>query len=128
MMAMSQLQPLNFNPLSETVAFNITPLTANGQITTIRVQDIARNVWFNYDNGSWDQLPAVTVGVGNLYIAAGVVNIGGIGDLTLRIMDDQGSLLLQKGDTVVEGGTMGGETNPLPMPNRPYGIQILVDP
>ena len=128
-MAMSQLQPLIFNPLSESVTFNINPLlTADGKITAIRVQDIARNVWFNYDNGVWDQLPEVTVGLGNLYIAASVVNIGGTGDLILRIIDDQGNLLLQKGDTVVGGDSMGGETLPQPMPNRQYGIQILVDP
>ena len=129
-MAMSQLQPLVFNTLSNNIPFNISPLAgANGMIVAIRVQDLARdNVWFNYDNGVWDQLPEVTVGLGNLYIAASVVNIGGTGDLILRIIDDQGNLLLQKGDTVVGGDSMGGETLPQPMPNRQYGIQILVDP
>ncbi|TSA55549.1 hypothetical protein D4R42_05395 [bacterium] len=103
------------------------PAEAYGKIVAIRVQDIARNLWFNYDNGMWDKTPEVTAGA-NLYIAAYVGNVGDAGNLTLRIIDDTGATLATKTEYVVAGGVFGDETGTKQMPNRSYGISIPVDP
>ena len=38
------------------------------KITAIRVQDIMRNKWFNWNNGSWDSQPEIT-SWGGVYVA-----------------------------------------------------------
>ena len=123
-----RVQPLNFRVQSGSVGFSISPLALpSGKIIAIRVQDIARQLWFNYDNGVWDNAPKVTVGA-NLYIAAYATNIGGAGLMQLLIKDDVGSFLATKQETVVAGGTLGVETGTINMPNRSYGVLILVEP
>lgn len=70
--------------------FYINPLSGgdgDGQIIAIRVQDVARDVWFNWDNGVWDtDYIYVTPGAGCLYIAVYVQNQGSPANLTLSIL------------------------------------------
>jgi len=123
-----RVQPLNFRVQSGSVGFSISPLALpSGKIIAIRVQDIARQLWFNYDNGVWDNAPKVTVGA-NLYIAAWAVNEGENGELRLLIKNDQSMALADKRETVASGVNFGAETGTINMPNRSYGILILVEP
>jgi len=121
-------RPLNFRVQSGSYAFSISPLALpSGKIEAIRVQDIARQEWFNYDNGVWDRAPEVTVG-GNLYIAAYAVNESAAGLMQLIIKDDAGAFLAVKQENVAAGAHIGAETGTIEMPNRQYGILILVEP
>lgn len=124
-------QPLNFNIHgSDSVGFSISPYAypPNGKITAIRVQDISRNIWFNYDNGVWDKVPSCVPGAGNLYIAFWAVNRGtGPGTLYLGLSDDQAKLLAGKQEYANVGAGVGVEWTGT-MPNRSYGIGCSVDP
>ncbi len=121
-------RPLNFRVQSGSYAFSISPLALpSGVIEAIRVQDIARNIDFAYDNGVWNQAPEVTVG-GNLYIAAYARNEGAYGIMQLVIKDDAGAFLAVKQENVAAGAALGAETGTIEMPNRQYGVLILVEP
>ena len=122
---------------SDAMLFSINPLApANGKIYAIRVQDIARQIWFNWDRGvGWtrDTTPIteadiyVTVGIDTLYIAAYAVNEGGGGDLTLQMKADT-ETIAQKTEYVASGAGLGVETGTIPMPNRTYDVWIGVAP
>jgi len=121
-------RPLNIRVQSGSYAFSISPLALpSGVIEAIRVQDIARNINFSYDNGVWDRAPEVTVGE-NLYIAAYARNTGNAGLMQLIIKDDAGAFLAVKQENVAAGAAFGDETGTIEMPNRQYGILILVEP
>lgn len=72
-------------------SFTITPIgTQNGKITGIRVQDLARHIWFNWNDPprSWDSAPSCTAGVGKLYVAFYATNVGNMpGNLTLSLIE-----------------------------------------
>ena len=122
-------QPLNFTAGIDSVGFSINPLVFPiGKIVAIRVQDLARNLWFNYDNGVWDKTPECTPGAGNLYIAAYANNTGGSGTMTMLIRDEFMAILGSKQETVVAGGTIGVESGARNMLSRAYGITIDVMP
>lgn len=95
-------------------------------ITAIRVQDIAAQQWFNWDDGVWDSAgqPVVTAGAKNLYIAAYVVQVE-YGVVGLAITDDTGAYLVTKSEMNPPGGVMGVEASDLTMPNRDYNITVL---
>lgn len=122
--------------LSETKTFTIaTTLGAtSGKIGAIRVQDIARGIWFGWDlaTGTWDKTPSCTPG-NNLYIAFWAINEGADGNLRLRIIDDTGKVLADKtvwavywGGDITKG--VGVETGTINMPSRNYGITLEVTP
>jgi len=116
--------------LSESQVFNILPyLEASGYVYAIRVQDIARDLWFNWDRGvGWyPSTPEVTVGIGTLYIAAYVTNGGGDGDMRL-VIGNPGDIFADKTQFVVAGGSFGAETGTLDMPNSVFPIIIQVTP
>ena len=129
-----QTRPLNIvvEPQSASLAFSINPYTAplvpNGYIEAIRVQDIDRGLDFDYDRSTgWTSTPEVTVGA-NLYIAAYAINGGDGGTMQLLIRDDAGSYLAAKSEYVAAGGSLGAETGTINMPDRNYGILIMVEP
>lgn len=100
----------------------------SGAITAIRVQDIERQIWYNWDNGVWDSPPSVSVGSGNLYIAYWLVNEGSnIASVTLYIEDDTGTILAEKNIGLYPGEGGGIEASNLDMPSRNYGITIKYD-
>jgi len=118
---------------SNSVTFTVTaaapppPPPVEGKVYAITVQDKARNITFNYQNGVWDRQPEVTVGY-NLYISACAVNQGGAGNLTLTIKDDTGAILAS---ATVYMGTGAGfciGTNTISMPDRAYGIVVAANP
>jgi len=118
--------------LGETKGFSISPYTVvTGIIQAIRVQDIPRGIWYNWDRpGPWSPSePEVTVGSRTLYIAFYATNTGNVrGTLTLRITDDTGAVLASKSESVDPGGGVGIEAPGLDMPNRTYGITLSVSP
>lgn len=130
----SRVRPLNISVqrFSDSYAFSITPVTPivlpDGTLIAIRVQDLETYEWFNWDSRVWDKAPEVTVGSGRLYIAAYAVNEGGVGIMQLIIKDDAGNFLAVKQETVPAGGDLGVETGTIEMPDRSYGINILVEP
>lgn len=138
-------QPLQ---LSEQLAFTIqtTLATTTGKIGSIRVQDIARNMWYEWDisDRRWYERydleetrtpvsgPRVTPG-SNLYIGLWVINQGQDGNLTLTIIDDAGVTLAVQtfwcpywNNNINIG--VGIETGTKTMPSRPYGITVGVSP
>lgn len=134
--------------MADQVFFTITPFApaTNAIITAIRVQDIARGIWYSWDrttqvpNGSWnnaggggvnapvDQAPQVTPGTGDLYIAANAINMGQPGNLTVTIADSAGNVLQS---TSTSGVATGGNASVVwtgTMPNGNYNIVITGSP
>lgn len=123
-------RPLNikFVPQSDAIIFSINPLVVpDSKITAIRVQDLARNEEFNWDNGVWDKAPEVTVGIGTLYIAFYAVNNGGPGDVTFQ-MRAGAQIVAQKTVHVPAGAGDGVESGTISMPDSVYDIWIAVAP
>ncbi len=116
-----------FNSVQFTVGAPPPPPGPSGNVVAIRVQDIARQEWFNYDNGVWGKAPKVTVGA-NLYIAAYALNEGASGLMQLIIKDDAGAFLAVKQENIASGAYIGVETGTIEMPARQYGILITVAP
>ena len=130
----NRTRPLNISvePHSASLAFSINPYTAplvpNGYIEAIRVQDIERGLDFDYDRATgWTGTPEVTVG-NNLYISAYAINGGDGGVMQLTIKDDTQAYLAAKSEYVAAGGGLGDETGTINMPDRNYGILIMVEP
>jgi len=100
-----------------------------GVITAIRVQDISRQVWFNWDKGvGWTpKPPEITPGTGNLYVACWVTNDGATGNITITIKDDQETILGSKTENVAAGEGVGIEYTGA-MPNRSYSITLIPNP
>lgn len=115
---------------SGTLGFTISPTVgagaANGKISGIRVQDIAKGKWFNYDEGEWDEEPIVAPGKDNLYIAFWVVNEGETGNLTLTV-EDNGGVLANKTVECSAGEGLGVEWTG-DMPSWSYVITLGVVP
>ena len=128
----AKTQPLKISMKSEAMSFNISPYTyVSGIIQAIRVQDIPRGIWYNWDRpGPWSPSePIVTVGSGTLYIAFWAVNQGNVtGTLTLTIKDDTGKTLASKSASCDPGAGVGIEAPRIDMPNRTYGITLSVTP
>lgn len=116
------------------------PQGVNGKIYAIRVQDIPRDIWYNWDKGGpgtgWTTTGpvgpgpgegGVTPGSNTLYIAAWAVNEGVAGNLTLKITDDTGAVLVTKTLFCNSGGGVGVEWTGN-MPTRNYNITLEVTP
>lgn len=130
----SGVRPLNISvqQYSDSYAFSIAPkalpVLPYGTLVAIRVQDLETFEWFNWDNRVWDKAPEVTVGPGKLYIAAYAVNEGDAGLMQAIIKDDAQAILAVEQGIVVTGGDISAETGTIEMPDRNYGILILVEP
>lgn len=100
---------------------------ADSKIAAIRVQDIIRQAWFNWDDPprQWDALPECTPGAGALYIAAYAINNGPDGYIRLQMYDESG-VLAEKTEWVLSGQGIGIEWTGT-MPNRQYVINIIAD-
>jgi hypothetical protein len=136
----AKTRPLEITIKSDYTSFSISPYTyVSGKLIAIRVQDIPRGIWYNWDGSTrtWDNAPKVTVGSKTLYIAAAAVNAGNVaGSLTLTITDDTGKTLASKtltvqpwnGSYTSPNDYIGVETGSIDMPNRSYGITVSVTP
>ena len=113
---------------------DVTPPPTGGatspKITALRIQDVTRGIWFNWDNG------VVTGGDGGAnfsctkggqcYIAAYIKNEGAAGTIGLHIVNsDSGVSLKDKVEVVAAGGTMGIEYTGT-FPQLPY-VNFRVD-
>ena len=106
-------------------AIKAVPSTS-GKIVAIRVQDISRQLWFNWDYGVWDTLPSCVPGAGNLYIAFYAENEGSPGNLTLYLSDNAG-ILNQKVGYADLAGAVGLEWTGN-MPTTTYAVSCQVTP
>jgi hypothetical protein len=113
--------------MADTINFTVNADAGNGKITAIRVQDIAKQKWFNWNNGAWDNQPTITPGVANLYIAFAYQNQGG--DAAFMIAH------IFQDDTVAAFGSMtlnnmesGGLEVTLDMPSGGTAIQLVITP
>lgn len=98
-----------------------------GIVSDLRIQDVARNVWFSY-NGSWDASPSVLPGSGNLHIVFSSVNIGdAAGNLVLTIKSSSGSVLATKTVATPISGTASIDYTGS-MPSTNYGVSCTVTP
>lgn len=111
-------------------------MAKSGRIWSIRVQDIAKQKWFNWDRGNWDAAgtPVVTPGVNNLYIVFGIMvePVYPIASeyMTLEIIEvATGTVLASKSVWVSSGATeQTGLEWTGNMPHSPYSITLLVTP
>ncbi len=116
------------------IGADVTPPPTGGatspKIVSLRIQDVTRQIWFNWDNG------VVTGGDGGAnfsctkggqcYIAAYVKNEGAAGTIGLHIVNsDSGVSLKDKVEVVAAGGTMGIEYTGT-FPQLPY-VNFRVD-
>jgi hypothetical protein len=119
-----------FGHPAETMGFTIKAYgTSVGIVQAIRVQDIPRNKWYNWDRpGPWSPSePEITPGSGTLYIAFYALNNGVAGNLTLTITDDTGATLATKTAYAASGSGVGIEWTG-DMPYKDYGISLKVTP
>jgi hypothetical protein len=98
----------------DSVTFAITPIgAANGKIVAIRVQDIDRGLWFNWDDPprAWDSLPSCTAGVNKLYVAFYVTNVGNLtANITARLVETgTGTVLAERTFSLAPGESNGVE-------------------
>ena len=122
----------------DSVQFSIVAVGAvTSRIMGVRVQDVARQIWFNWDNGVWSTpTPSCVPGAGNLYIAFAAENIGEIGgNITLTLekmeLDQYGypyyTILAQK-TVYVDPDTPVGLEWTGDMPPHPLFITCYSDP
>jgi hypothetical protein len=111
------------------------------KITAIRIQDVARNVWYSWDNGVWDntggtgnnapvgQTPMITPGPNNLYISFYTLNKSHSAvNMSLYIYDGNYNILAQKINIYTAAGSgQGLEYNGL-MPSGSYTIILWSEP
>lgn len=122
----------NTRSLSDSVSFTISPATVTtGKITAIRIQDIARQIWFNWNDPArtWDATPSVMPGTNNLYVALYATNMGGgnAGNMTLTLKTSTGSTLATKTQSVAAGASFGLEYTGT-MPNSSLALSASVTP
>jgi len=122
----------NGKTLSDAVSFSIAPYFAPtfGKITAIRVQDIARQLWFNWSDPArtWDVAPSVAPGANNLYVALYATNTGGTaGNMTLTLKDSAGNTLATKTQSVAAGASFGLEYTGV-MSTTAFTLSAIVTP
>ncbi len=118
--------------LGDSVTFAVSPATVtSGKITAIRVQDISRNIWYNWDDPgrTWSSTPSVVPGTNNLYVSFYVTNtgVGSSGSLSLSLKNQDGTSLATKTASVAPGGSVGLEYTGT-MPNAILQLVISVTP
>jgi hypothetical protein len=103
---------------------------AVGRVEAIRVQDVERGIWFNWDYISlWDQLPSCDGG-NPVYVAFWVVNtdLPNPGTLTLQLVNvDTGQVLASKSEYVPDANGVGIEWNGT-MPPKAFNLRCKVTP
>jgi hypothetical protein len=120
---------------------------ASSQIIAIRIQDVARDIWYswdknsNYPNGYWDnsggsgnnapvgQTPMITPGPGNLYIAFYAVNKNNYAvNMSLYIYDGNWNIISQKLNIYTGAGASADIEYTGPMPTGSYTIILYSVP
>ncbi len=97
-------------------------------IYAIRVQDVRRGIWYNYDNGVWDREPCVSSGVNNLYVAFVVYNPGDLAHVRLMLVNGHdGTVIKQQDATVYHNGAAGLEWTGT-MPSTSFLLTCYVYP
>jgi len=114
---------------------------AGSQITAIRIQDVARDLWFSWDknsqypNGYWDnaggggnnapvgQTPMITPGAGNLYIAFYAKNLYNYSvNMALYVYDGNYNILAQNVNVYTAAGAAASVEYTGTMPTGTYTI------
>ena len=115
----------------DSVTFTVQPYgNTVGKVSAIRVQDVGRGLWFNWDDPprAWDASPSCAPGVNKLYIAFYAINVGQVdGNLTLKLVDDTGATLATNTVSCAVGAGVGIEWTGT-MPSRAYSVQCIVTP
>ena len=122
---------------------------AGSKITAIRIQDVARDLWFSWDkntqypSGYWDnaggggnnapvgQTPMITQGAGNLYIAFYAVNQYNYSvNMALYIYDGNYNTLAQQVNIYTAAGAAAGiqYTGTMPTGTGSYTIILMSEP
>lgn len=100
-----------------------------GIVRAIRVQDIARQLWFNWDSGNWGTVPSCQPGTNNLYVAFWIIIDPAYPlrteNVTLQLTDDAGKVLASKSLTMRSDEGAGLEWTGA-MPAREYGLSCSV--
>lgn len=102
----------------DSVSFTVVRLLLPiGQVTAIRVQDVARQIWFNWDiangwtGGDGSGLIKCQIG-GALYVASYAINNGGDGNLSIQLRNAvNAQIIVTKTENVLAGGSIGIEWN-----------------
>ena len=83
----------------------------NGKIIAVRVQDIDRQIWYNWDVGTWDAPPKCNPGPNKLYVAVWAENLSDAdGNITLQLVNTaNGTVLAEKTEFVAVGNGVGIE-------------------
>jgi len=116
----------------DSVTFTITPVgAANGKITAIRVQDLVRGLWFNWDDPprAWDSPPSCTAGVGTLYVAFYATNVGNVSDnITVRLIETLTGVVLAERTFWLGPGDSNGLEWTGNMPDGEYQLTCMAVP
>ena len=129
-MTVLNAKPVNIKPSS---------YSSGGKINAIRVYDYQRDIWYSWDNGTWDNAggggnnapvgQAPQVKPGYVYIAVNAVNQGAAANyLTISITNaSTGAILGSRGANVPTNGNINTYYDGT-MPNSALNIRIDVYP
>ena len=115
----------------DSFTFAITPIgSQNGKIKQIVAQDIARGIWFQWNDParSWDAAPSCTAGVGKLYVGFYVINVGNMpGNMTLSLIETLSGRVLATVVLYADPSGGGGVewTGDMPAGNYDLTCQVL---
>ena len=131
-------------PLKIRIPKNFASIT---QITAIRIQDVARNVWYSWDknsqypNGYWDnaggtgsnapvgQAPIITPGPNNLYVAFYATNnYHSAVNITLIVYDGNFNILAEQIQIYTAAGAGASIQYTGTMPTGPYTVILYSEP
>jgi hypothetical protein len=117
------------------------------EITAIRIQDVARDVWYSWDknstypNGYWDnsggtgnnapvgETPMITPGPGNLYIAFYSKNLYNMTvNMALFIYDGNYNTIYQQVNILTAAGASAGIQYTTAMPTGAYTLILQSNP
>ena len=115
---------------------------SGSQITAIRIQDVARDVWYSWDlNQGWDnaggtgnnapvgQTPMITPGPNNLYIAFYAKNLyNQTVNMSLIIYDGNYNTIYQQLNMLTAAGASEGIQYTTAMPTGAYTLILYSEP
>lgn len=100
-------------------------MPALGKITAMRVQDIVRGIWFNWDDPprAWSSPPSCTAGAGTLYVAFYVKNVGTTPGYVLLRLYNQAEQEIASKSILLDPGQGGGLEWTGDMPSSNYTLR-----
>lgn len=118
-----------------TLPIKTTLEAPNAKVGAIRIQNLKTGEWFNWDykTRKFDKTPVIERGM-NLYVGVWVVNTGPDGNVTCKVLGDNGQVIIPTttkfcknwGNNINIG--QGFESGTRGMPSRDYTIKIEVKP